>query len=284
VVRGRRMSDLEMMAVFLTWPVMVAVSFVGLQKPGSPLAGEWSVLVSAIIVALLVRRRRSVVLMTVVVIACVTWIVWSRLGATGLAPVTITLEVTVVTSVIFAFRAVRDVAVQSLARLSLGEVTDPLTGLANRRGLERYAPNLWQELARESQSVAVIVVDIDHFKRINDTRGHAAGDVVLQQVAELMSASLRHKDIAVRLGGEEFLVLASTPPGQAPWIAERLRALIQDTLHTVTVSIGVHEAAPNIADALPTTLWSAVNVADRALYAAKHTGRNRVVSTHHARV
>ena len=284
LMRGRRLSDPELMAALLTWPVMIAVSFVGMQKPGSPLAGEWSVLVSAIIVALLVRRRRLVVLMTVVVAACMAWIVWARLGATGLAPVTITLEVTVVASVIFAFRAVRDVAVQALATLAIGEVTDPLTGLANRRGLERYGPNLWRDLARGAESVAVIVVDIDHFKRINDTRGHAGGDVVLRQVADLISASLRHCDIAVRLGGEEFLVLASTRPGQAPAIAERLRAAVEDTLHSVTVSVGVHEAAPHPSDALPTTLWNAVDGADKALYAAKHSGRNRVISTDHAAV
>ena len=278
-LRRPRMGDLEVMAIFLTWPVMVAVSFVGLQKPGSPLAGEWSILVSAIIVTLLVRRRRSVVLMTVVVAACMAWIVWSRLGATGLAPVTITLEVTVVTCVIFAFRAVRDVAVQALAKVSVGEVTDPLTGLANRRGLERYGPNLWQELARAAQSVAVILVDIDHFKKVNDTLGHAAGDDVLQQVAALILASLRQSDIAVRLGGEEFLVLATTPVGQAHAIAERLRAVVEEALHTVTVSVGVHEAAPSPSDDLPATLWGVVNLADKALYAAKHTGRNRVVST-----
>jgi len=158
------------------------------------------------------------------------------------------------------------------------EVTDPLTGLRNRRGLERVGSSAWQEHARVGEPLALLAIDVDHFKAINDTSGHAAGDVVLRRLAEIVSANLRVGDVAVRLGGEEFLVLCEASPVHAELVAERLRDAIERELAPVTVSIGVHVAHPQEQHEPLAALWSAVDVADRALYWAKTTGRNRVVT------
>jgi len=273
--QGVRLGDVGIMLAGMSWPVMVAVSFVRMQQPGSPLAAEWTALGSGILVSLLVRRRRAVGLMVLVVAACMTAVIVNRLRGTGLAAITVVIEVTVTVTVTVAFRAVRDVAVRALATVSLNEVCDPLTGLANRRGLERYATPLWEQSARAGDPLGVIIMDIDHFKRVNDTQGHAAGDVVIREVADVLARQTRERDVAARLGGEEFLLLAAAPTGQALAVAERLRRSVEERLGSVTVSVGVHEAIPGAADVLPSALWTAVAVADTALYAAKRGGRNR---------
>jgi len=175
-------------------------------------------------------------------------------------------------------RFLRDQSVRSLHHAHQGEVTDPLTGLANRRGLERSGVSRWEQQARAHRPLALLVIDVDHFKRINDTQGHAAGDAVLRRLAEVVSADLRSGDLAVRMGGEEFLVLCDTTPLNAAIVAERLRATIERELAPVTVSIGVHVALPEERQDPLAAIWSAVDVADRALYSAKSGGRNRVAT------
>jgi diguanylate cyclase (GGDEF)-like protein len=101
----------------------------------------------------------------------------------------------------------------------------------------------------------------------------------LRRLASVISEAVRLDDLAVRLGGEEFLVLASLPPGHGEQAAERLRATIERELCPVTVSIGVHELTPAARTDMPTALWAAIDTADRALYIAKKTGRNRVESS-----
>jgi len=273
--QGARLGDVGIMLAGMSWPVMIAVSFLRMQQPGSPLAAEWTALGSGILVALLVRRRRTAGLMLLVVAACMTAVIVNRLRGTGLAPITVVIEVTVTATVTTAFRAVRDVAVRALAAVSLNEVCDPLTGLANRRGLERFGVPLWEESARAGHPLAVIIMDIDHFKRINDTQGHAAGDVVIREVADVLARQTRARDVAARLGGEEFLLVAAVPAGRALAVAERLRRSVEERLGSVTVSVGVHEVTPDVADVVPSALWTAVAVADTALYAAKRDGRNR---------
>ncbi|WP_143448666.1 diguanylate cyclase [Kineosporia sp. A_224] len=175
-------------------------------------------------------------------------------------------------------RLLRDMAVAAVERAKHGEVTDPLTGLANRRGLEQQGARSWSTRARERAPLAVLVIDVDHFKRVNDSQGHAAGDEILRRLADLIAANMRHEDdVTVRLGGEEFFVLCAVTPGEAVHIAERLREQVEAELAPVTISIGVHEMLPGADDPLPDSLWTAVDVADRALYVAKNGGRNRVV-------
>ena len=166
------------------------------------------------------------------------------------------------------------------AELKTLAVTDPLTGLPNRR---YFLAALERELARvkrfQSQRAAVLMVDLDHFKAINDTRGHAAGDAVLAHFAELMRESLRNTDTAGRLGGEEFAVLL---PGAdlhtAKEFAERLRHRLtrhptphEGAVMAVTASIGVA-----VLDPADPTAEAALGRADAAVYRAKELGRNRV--------
>lgn len=157
---------------------------------------------------------------------------------------------------------------------------DALTGLANRRFLIQTLTRDLARAVRLQEHYAVLMVDIDHFKAVNDTHGHPVGDEVLQHVAGLLRARLRAQDLVGRSGGEEFLVLL---PGASPQgalqVAESLRASVaQSPLHLggrdigVSVSIGVCSAL-----AQPGDDWSQlVQRADQALYAAKQGGRNRV--------
>jgi two-component system cell cycle response regulator len=152
-------------------------------------------------------------------------------------------------------------------------VTDPLTGLRNRRYVRRHLEGVLR-----SGGAAVLLLDVDRFKSVNDTHGHAAGDVVLREIAERLRTHLRSADVVARYGGEEFMVVvAGAAAEEGRLVAERLRAAVaQDPIAAagrlldVTLSIGVAGGpAGTAADAL-------VAAADAALYRAKNAGRNRV--------
>ncbi|MBP2310945.1 diguanylate cyclase [Azospirillum soli] len=158
--------------------------------------------------------------------------------------------------------------------------TDPLTGAANRRFFLERAQEEIARSRRYGHPLSVLMTDIDHFKRINDTHGHAAGDEALKRFANLLRDDLRPSDLIGRYGGEEFVVLLpETELADAPAVAERLRAKVEgaELVHDgisfhMTVSIGV--AAVDLRDGM---IEAALNEADAALYRAKETGRNRVV-------
>jgi diguanylate cyclase (GGDEF)-like protein len=159
--------------------------------------------------------------------------------------------------------------------------TDPLTGLWNRRFLIEQAPRLWRQARRDGQRVAALVLDLDHFKRLNDAFGHATGDAVLRRVAEALSATVRPADVLARTGGEELLVLGLvSDPGEARHLAERLRQAVASCsaglARQVTVSIGVALARPSDGDDPTDALWRLVDRADAAMYEAKQDGRDRV--------
>lgn len=169
------------------------------------------------------------------------------------------------------------VATQTLTRL------DPLTGLYNRRFLVEQAPRLWRQARRDGSRVAALVLDLDHFKRLNDAHGHAAGDAVLQQVAGALSAAVRPSDILARTGGEELVVLGLVgDPDEAAHLAERLRAAVAGSRtadgHAVTASIGVALTRPTDGESATHELWRLVDRADAAMYEAKQQGRDRVVA------
>lgn len=152
--------------------------------------------------------------------------------------------------------------------------TDPLTGVVNRRGIDE---RLTEEIARARRydhPLSILMIDLDDFKRINDTLGHPAGDTVLQHVAAAITHSIRAIDIAGRYGGEEFLViLPETATTGAEIVAERIRASVE-TQQRVTVSIGITEL--EYAD---TTTNNIIARADEHLYEAKRSGKNRIHST-----
>ena len=154
---------------------------------------------------------------------------------------------------------------------------DPLTQLPNRRVLKERFDQEFARFVRYRRPLACLILDVDHFKRVNDDHGHLVGDEILARVGSKISSTIRKSDLAGRFGGEEFLVIApETTSSGAATLAERLRHAIgsatEGTLPRVTVSIGVAttELSTRAADDL-------LRHADEALYAAKEAGRNRVV-------
>lgn len=157
--------------------------------------------------------------------------------------------------------------------------TDFLTELNNRGTWEDALQNEFKRLKRSGHQGTLLMCDIDHFKRINDNYGHAAGDVVIRQVAQAVKKNLRETDVAGRYGGEEFAVLlVDTSADQALYFAERLRKTVEalsmefnQQLLKATVSVGIAEYNPQM---LEHRQW--IEAADKALYTSKAEGRNRV--------
>jgi diguanylate cyclase (GGDEF)-like protein len=159
-------------------------------------------------------------------------------------------------------------------------ICDPLTGLSNRRFMEESLEREFSRAKRSGGSLAMLMMDLDHFKRFNDTFGHQAGDTILRALGDLLRGSTRGQDIACRYGGEEFaLVLTDTNSEGALKRAEILRQQVKQMsveyagqlLGTVSVSIGV-ALYPEHGNTSPEVL----RAADQALYRAKHEGRDRV--------
>ncbi|WP_448624059.1 diguanylate cyclase [Geodermatophilus sp. URMC 64] len=162
-------------------------------------------------------------------------------------------------------------------------VMDPLTGLYNRRYLEEQAPRVWRQSRRDGRRVAAMVLDLDHFKRLNDAHGHAVGDAVLRAVAGALSANVRPADVLARTGGEELVVLGMVgDAAEARRLAERLRAAVSacrtDAGHGVTASIGVALTWPVDGEEPRDCLWRLIDRADAAMYEAKRQGRDRVAA------
>jgi len=160
-------------------------------------------------------------------------------------------------------------------------ISDPLTGLANRRYLWHFLPYELLRVARRESSLAVIMIDLDHFKRVNDTHGHEAGDLVLTKVAALLRSHIRDSDIACRYDGEEFLlVLPDATLEGTKRRAERIRTAIRDMrlehhgapIAGVTASIGIAMFPEHAQDS-----ESLVRIVDDLLYEAKRSGRDRIV-------
>ncbi len=185
-----------------------------------------------------------------------------------------------------AFNSLMRMLYQQREQLNQMARTDPLTGLANRRAMEQFLDEEWRRLTRHHRGLAVMMVDIDHFKQFNDRFGHGTGDEVLTKVARVLeSVTRRGGELASRWGGEEFILGITEPQGPdlnrlAETIAERIRQLIISTpglSGRLTVSIGIaylpsgHDPAD-----LNLTLPELMEEADRALYRVKAQGRDGV--------
>ncbi|MBT8411626.1 MAG: diguanylate cyclase, partial [Octadecabacter sp.] len=165
-------------------------------------------------------------------------------------------------------------------------ITDPLTGLFNRRYALPHLARLSAESHKHGRQFAVMVLDLDHFKSINDTYGHSAGDDVLRQVGRRLQDNLRAVDLVARIGGEEFLVaIPNSDVVHARTAAERLCSLISGAPFyigpdrnevSVTMSVGVSLSPPDKKVSVPPCLEELVNAADLALFDAKNAGRNTV--------
>jgi len=159
---------------------------------------------------------------------------------------------------------------------------DPLTGCLNRAGFSSVLMREQENLSKNGRPVSFVMLDIDHFKHINDTYGHQVGDEVLVNLTKLIQGKIRNTDALVRWGGEEFVVLCGdTPIQNAQFLAEKLRIAIENTVlikqQQVTCSFGIAEMIP---DEDPKRLFER---ADKALYASKEGGRNRVTSATYKR-
>ena len=154
---------------------------------------------------------------------------------------------------------------------------DPLTRLYNRKYFMSFFAHLLRQAARYQQDISVVLIDIDHFKHVNDTYGHSAGDKVLVELANLLTANTRKSDIVSRFGGEEFIVLLpNTDEKSAYAAADKLRCAVETHPFTaaerVTISLGAYTRRENDGEDVM------IQKADIALYQAKNTGRNKVVS------
>ncbi|MBK6982804.1 MAG: GGDEF domain-containing protein [Betaproteobacteria bacterium] len=185
-------------------------------------------------------------------------------------------------TVALSFQTVRDLRI--ISRLEHETFTDPLTGAYNRRFLDRRLAEEVASARRYHVPLSVLMVDVDHFKRVNDAHGHPVGDQALVALAAAIAREIRDTDYLTRYGGEEFLVMAlHTPRAGALELAERLRRRIESREHVLaghgggavtlrlTVSIGVACFGGRV-----DTLERLVHVADENLYRAKSEGRNRV--------
>lgn len=157
---------------------------------------------------------------------------------------------------------------------------DPLTGLHNRRYLQEYTEKIVKGVLRRGKTIGLIMCDIDYFKQVNDTHGHAVGDAVLKEASLVIRQTIRESDIVIRFGGEEFLVvLLDIGEGESMTVAEKIRLNIEqlkikipDGVIQKTISLGASEFPTDTG-----TLWSCIKFADVALYRAKSGGRNQCV-------
>lgn len=176
-----------------------------------------------------------------------------------------------------ALRNEREQLIQQLKDLAN---TDGLTGISNRRHFFEEGEQALKRVARRNTKAAVILFDVDHFKRINDSYGHAVGDEALKHLVEISNHAVRDVDLLARVGGEEFAILLEDETGENAWdIAERLRSMVETTPLTLpdgevrmTISLGI----ARIGDCGIPSLGLLLAHADRALYRAKERGRNRI--------
>jgi diguanylate cyclase (GGDEF)-like protein len=167
----------------------------------------------------------------------------------------------------------------SVARLEELATTDGLTGCYNKRYFNEQLKAKLQAAQRFGRKLSLIITDIDHFKGVNDTYGHATGDVVIQELGAILQKLKRETDVVARFGGEEFCVLCEeTDTEGAVLLAERVRRQLEQTVFEtehgklkVTCSLGVASFPAHAPDAA-----GLFRISDRALYSAKHGGRNRV--------
>lgn len=169
-----------------------------------------------------------------------------------------------------------------LTRTERLAMTDALTGVFNRRRFGDMLHHEWASARRYKHPLCLLLFDVDHFKAVNDTQGHAAGDETLKNVAQIIASSIREVDVCARYGGDEFvLLLPHTPAENAMVVADRVREKLVraranwvGTLGSVTLSVGIASSDdPSLAN--PDDLLEA---ADRALYEAKRQGRDRAIA------
>ncbi|SCW95662.1 MULTISPECIES: diguanylate cyclase [unclassified Pseudomonas] len=228
-------------------------------------------------------RNMTLVSIGLVLLPCTAWLLFQP------SPIQVGMALSIVVFTAFAARATSKMsqALETAFRLTRemeqansistrAAQTDELTGLKSRRAFFEHAQRLYDECKTNRLGLCAVMLDMDHFKHINDTYGHQVGDQVLREMGMVISASFRATDIHGRLGGEEFaILLPDTSIEVATQIAEQLidtiAGLMIEPVHCITASLGVAST-----EACNKDLHSLMNDADKALYRAKALGRNRV--------
>lgn len=247
-----------------------------LQDRGSARLVAVLLVLPTLFAGMFLPRRMLVAQSVVVAVAAVAIMALAGEGLVVLLIHSAIVEVAAI-SPAYAVLSLREGLARAVAAKHRLTLVDPLTALANRRGLTEQAPAVVQAALGRGRPVAVLVADLDHFKRVNDTWGHRVGDEVLLVMAQTVRACVAAEDLVVRLGGEEVAVIAAVNPTTAAAMAERIRAQVGERLAAwqTTVSVGVAWAEP--AGGNPeTVVWDLVDRADERLYTAKAAGRNRV--------
>lgn len=262
--RGRR-SPVPPILVLLT--VVAALTAVSIRQ--GIVGALWSYPLMVFTYFILVRRAAFV--FSLMLLFYFPWLTWQYIDATVASRhfVSLLLIIVLITIVLNVISGLH----QTLARQAL---TDSLTGCSNRRCMDRDLSMLAIMGRRHSVTASVLLIDVDHFKVVNDTYGHGQGDLILQKIVEIVGSRIRDSDRLYRYGGEEFLtLLEQTDTGGALVVAEDIRARVEaaELLSgcTVTVSIGIaqYQAGQSV------EAWT--KCADTALYQAKAAGRNRVM-------
>lgn len=279
-LRAGKLSDRQFVVVGFGGMIGVAVSAFVVTDPAA--ARAIVALLSAIpVIAAMASTRRVTTLFTMVAIlfAVVLSVYWStsnaaRFVAAGAAILTVYIPVLMVA----ALRSSLEFAVEKVSRL--GEI-DPLTGALNRRGLVSRHAGVFDRCIRRGEAASFLLIDIDHFKEVNDSRGHAAGDKVLVDTVRTIAAAAPPHSLVSRLGGEEFVVLCVVDSvADMSAKAARIRAAVAAE-GQVTLSVGAvfapielaNEGRPNVSEIIDALTWQA----DRTVYQAKAHGRNRVI-------
>lgn len=245
---------------------------VAVSKPigATPAFFLWPILTAAYFL----RRRDLAIVFALFLVLFAVALGFTRDGNEAQVYVPLVLVVFVVTALV---RLMRESLAGLIGGLERSASTDDLTGLANRAAFRESCRRDVEQARRTGAPLSLVMVDLDHFKAINDRFGHAAGDDALRRFAAVLRGECRAADLAARQGGEEFVVsLADTGLDEAAHFAERLRARIEDETAgddaPIRISVGVAELTEAHAGA-----DDVIAAADAALYEAKTTGRNRVV-------
>lgn len=267
LLRRHQLGETELVVLVLYGDGAIVLSaFASLDRSGTT-AGALLSLPTLFVATFL--RTRWLVAQAVVAAVC-AWVI------NALVPAGLTVHL-VRTSVLLVACTCPALIVLLLRRqLDRAVLTDPLTGLANRRGLDARFGDQVARARRDGVPLCLLLADVDHFKQINDRFGHHVGDRVLREVADVITSCVRSVDIVVRLGGEEIAVVLVADQEQLHEIAERIRRRVEEdtTSPGATVSVGGAWCRPDSAD--ETLLDSLVQQADSLMYEAKRSGRNRV--------
>ncbi len=222
----------------------------------------------AVMVAFYLLKPREAIILVLALLAALTPVLL-QFGA-WLEPIVFLITTLVMSAFAYAFSSVTNSQQALLARMA---TKDPLTGTGNRRALETKLNGIVAERVNSAKPASLLILDLDHFKAVNDAYGHAVGDQILCRVAEIVNLRIRTTDSLYRIGGEEFVVvLEERDIDRASHLAEQLRTLVEANElvpdHLVTISLGVAE----LRDEESCGDWLAR--ADQALYQAKEAGRN----------